>query len=269
MRLVCLICRCKTHTVSDRSVSAPGCSAPARPKARRVRHVHRLTSGAAGTVGGSTFSWAAHGAPSDIKQTTRALGTRYRANVVSPRITISTDSSSTRPSPFGEPRCEVRTVTRREMATAMPVRKASRTRQNWRFSLRSPPNRACDFARCVRSHAVAARARSALVRPTTRRQLRRSRGVSHRLPHERVERLSVPGGRHHLCRAHGREASKMAQQKVITSLVVVLAFACAANAGFAQTQATTTNGHTDIRGSGSVRRRTWPRRRVIPSPRVG
>ena len=34
----------------------------------------------------------------------------------------------------------------------------------------------------------------------------------------------------------------MARQKVITSLVVVLAFACVANAGFAQTQATTTNG---------------------------
>jgi hypothetical protein len=34
----------------------------------------------------------------------------------------------------------------------------------------------------------------------------------------------------------------MARQRVITSLVVVLAFACAANAGFAQTQATTTNG---------------------------
>ena len=34
----------------------------------------------------------------------------------------------------------------------------------------------------------------------------------------------------------------MAQQRVITSLVVVLAFACAANAGFAQTQATTSSG---------------------------
>ena len=34
----------------------------------------------------------------------------------------------------------------------------------------------------------------------------------------------------------------MTRQKVITSLVVVLAFACAANAGFAQTQATTVNG---------------------------
>jgi hypothetical protein len=33
----------------------------------------------------------------------------------------------------------------------------------------------------------------------------------------------------------------MAQQRGITSLVIVLAFACAANAGFAQTQATTTN----------------------------
>ena len=33
----------------------------------------------------------------------------------------------------------------------------------------------------------------------------------------------------------------MARQRVITSLVVVLAFACVANAGFAQTQATTTN----------------------------
>ena len=34
----------------------------------------------------------------------------------------------------------------------------------------------------------------------------------------------------------------MAQQRVITSLVVVLAVACTANAGFAQTQATTVNG---------------------------
>jgi hypothetical protein len=34
----------------------------------------------------------------------------------------------------------------------------------------------------------------------------------------------------------------MARQRVITSLMVVLAFASAANAGFAQTQATTTNG---------------------------
>ena len=34
----------------------------------------------------------------------------------------------------------------------------------------------------------------------------------------------------------------MAQQRVIASLVVVLAFACVANTGFAQTQATTTNG---------------------------
>ena len=34
----------------------------------------------------------------------------------------------------------------------------------------------------------------------------------------------------------------MARQTVITSLVVVLAFACAASAGFAQTQATTGNG---------------------------
>jgi anti-anti-sigma factor len=34
----------------------------------------------------------------------------------------------------------------------------------------------------------------------------------------------------------------MAQQRLVTSLVVVLAIACAANAGFAQTQATTVNG---------------------------
>jgi hypothetical protein len=42
----------------------------------------------------------------------------------------------------------------------------------------------------------------------------------------------------------------MAQQRVITSLVVVLAFACAANAGFAQTQATTTNGTQTSGGDG-------------------
>ena len=34
----------------------------------------------------------------------------------------------------------------------------------------------------------------------------------------------------------------MAQQRVIASLVVVLAFACSASAGFAQTQATTSSG---------------------------
>ena len=34
----------------------------------------------------------------------------------------------------------------------------------------------------------------------------------------------------------------MEKQRVITSLVVVLAVACTANAGFAQTQATTING---------------------------
>ena len=34
----------------------------------------------------------------------------------------------------------------------------------------------------------------------------------------------------------------MARQRVISSLIVVLAFACVANAGFAQTQATTSNG---------------------------
>lgn len=34
----------------------------------------------------------------------------------------------------------------------------------------------------------------------------------------------------------------MAGQRVITNLAVALAFACAANTGFAQTQATTTNG---------------------------
>ncbi len=42
----------------------------------------------------------------------------------------------------------------------------------------------------------------------------------------------------------------MARQKVITGLVVVLAFACAANAGFAQTQATTTNATQTSGGDG-------------------
>ena len=42
----------------------------------------------------------------------------------------------------------------------------------------------------------------------------------------------------------------MARQRVTTSLGVVLAFACAANAGFAQTQATTTNGAQTSGGQG-------------------
>jgi hypothetical protein len=45
----------------------------------------------------------------------------------------------------------------------------------------------------------------------------------------------------------------MAQHKVVSSLVVVLAFACAANAGFAQTQATTTNrAQTSVDGDQSA-----------------
>ena len=59
----------------------------------------------------------------------------------------------------------------------------------------------------------------------------------------------------------------MAQQRVITSLVVVLAFACVANAGFAQTQATTTSGPQT--SGDQVCRRRWPSRRVIRSPVVG
>ena len=53
----------------------------------------------------------------------------------------------------------------------------------------------------------------------------------------------------------------MAQQKVITSLVAVLAFACAANAGFAQTQATQPTEHRH-RGRISLPPQ-WPRRQPI------
>jgi hypothetical protein len=42
----------------------------------------------------------------------------------------------------------------------------------------------------------------------------------------------------------------MAQQRVITSLVVALAFACVANTGFAQPQATTSNGSQTSAGEG-------------------
>ena len=62
------------------------------------------------------------------------------------------------------------------------------------FSLRSRRRWVCGFARCVRSHAAAVQARSALMRPPTSRQSRRSRGVSRTLPHERVERLSCRSG---------------------------------------------------------------------------
>ncbi len=172
---------------------------------------------------GLTFSWAAHGAPSDITQTTRAPGTRYRTHLVSLRIQPPCTSPSGRtPLKFGgrsvchypDPRvtasfigrsrslrsfCAVRTVTRQEKATPVPARNPSRTRQNAVLSLRSPSKRARAFARYVRSHAAAVQARSALIHPTRRRQLRRSRGISHGLPHEQVERLSVPSGRHHLC----------------------------------------------------------------------
>ena len=177
-----------------------------------------------------------------MTQTTKALRTRYRANVVSPRITISTDvvidaTVTVRRTSLRDP-----DGTRRRDGNGDADAQCLVNTPELAFYLRSPRKWVCGFARCVRSHAAAVRARSAWMRPTPRRQLRRSRGVSRTLPHERVEGLSVPSGRHHLCRAHGQEASKMAQQRFITSLVVVLAFACAANAGFAQTQATTING---------------------------
>ena len=54
----------------------------------------------------------------------------------------------------------------------------------------------------------------------------------------------------------------MAQQRFITSLGVVLAFACVANAGLAQTQATKTpHSHQEVRSSPPLHR---PRRRLIP-----
>jgi hypothetical protein len=55
----------------------------------------------------------------------------------------------------------------------------------------------------------------------------------------RLDRRTVPTA---LLNGHEREALKMRHQKFTTIVGAVLAFACVANAGFAQTQATTTNG---------------------------
>ena len=49
----------------------------------------------------------------------------------------------------------------------------------------------------------------------------------------------------------------MIRKKITTIVGLVVTFACVANAGFAQTQATTTNG-TQTSGGGSVCRRTGP-----------
>ena len=68
---------------------APGYSLRPRPRARRSSPVHRRHQVQQVAVGASTLSWAAHGAASDITQTTKALRTRYRAHVVSFRISIS------------------------------------------------------------------------------------------------------------------------------------------------------------------------------------
>ena len=65
-----------------------------------------------------------------------------------------------RPSLFCEPQCEVRTVTRREMARTMPARDAAGTRQNRWFRSRPPPTGVCGCARRVRSHAPPIKARS-------------------------------------------------------------------------------------------------------------
>ena len=58
----------------------------------------------------------------------------------------------------------------------------------------------------------------------------------------RGERCSRRAGRIAFAAHMDREGSEMTRQKVITILGVVLAFACVAKAGFAQTQATTSNG---------------------------
>ncbi len=123
MRLGLLIRRCKTRRVSGRSACAQGCSAPARPRARRASHVPRRHQVRQEEWVRPRFPGQHTALLSDIRQTTRTLGTRYRANVVSPRITISTDVVIDATVTFGEPPCEVRTVTRREKATAMPARR--------------------------------------------------------------------------------------------------------------------------------------------------
>ena len=75
--------------------SCTGATKPRKPPGTNNEPRPSPASGAVGT----SASWAVHGTASDITPTTKALRTRYRANVVSPRIAISMDSSSTRQSP--------------------------------------------------------------------------------------------------------------------------------------------------------------------------
>ena len=163
------ICFC---TGALRTTQAEGAKSEPRPSPG---------SGAAGKVGASTFSWAAHGAPTDIAQTTRTLGTRYRANLASLRIAAPRKLPSSR------------NVTRRERATAMPRRDPSGHPRNGRFSCGCRLTTGWFRAVCAITRSRV-RARSALMEPTTRRQLRRSRGVFEGLPYEGVERRSVPAG---------------------------------------------------------------------------
>ena len=60
----------------------------------------------------------------------------------------------------------------------------------------------------------------------------------------------------------------MAQQRVITSLVVVLAVTCGATASFAQTQATTVNG-AQTSGDRDQSAAAQAQEALTPSPRVG
>ena len=149
----------------------------------------------------------------------------------------------------------------------MPPRDPSQTAPELRvFLCDRRPNDVCFRAvRAITRGRVQARA--ALMCPSTRRQLRRSRGVSHTLP-ERV-RLCSAERRHHLCRAHvtGEVEDDTAEGHNDSGV------------SFSHSRARRTQRWRKRRrqrqtphsrqGVRTSRPRHWPKRRVIRSPVVG
>ena len=266
MQLVRPLRRVKTVDVQTETRSCTGAAQHrASPRARTASHVHRLQQAA--SVG--LRSWAAHGAASDMtpdhQSTSHQIpgkrcesshhhlhGRRHRrdshrsANLV---------ARSVRPR-VGRWQRRCRRAIPREHARIGGLSAITAQMTVWFRAVRAihtqPPSRqlGIDAPRPRERNYVDL----AVFRPD--------------LPYERVERLSAEREASPL-RAHATGGVKMAQQRVITSLVVVLAFACAderrlcANAGDHNQRQ---HRHQGIRVS---RPRQWPRRQPIRSPVVG
>ena len=147
MRLVRPIRRCKTRRVSDRSAFCTGVLSTSQAEGAnsRATSIACIDRGASG----ASTSWAAHGAPSDIKPDHQNTWHQIPRKSCERSHTASRNIAHREANLVAGPH-----VTRREMATAMPARDSVADTPESRVCSSSPRRGPCVFGRCVRKHAA-------------------------------------------------------------------------------------------------------------------